>query len=114
MTEMWIRDLRGDKAVIDPADSDRWKLHGWSQTDEPGGNEQVFVWMINPETDRAAPIAWAAREYWMGRGFVPSPPDEPVNPTKDPVLTVAPAKPPAASAPVKSTSAAKSAAKNQE
>lgn len=89
---MWIKNLAGEKAQIDDADREYWVgLHGWSETDEPDDNFRGPVWMIDPESGRAAPIAWDAREYWLGRGRVPSPPDKPVNPTKDPVLTAVPA-----------------------
>jgi hypothetical protein len=34
-------------------------------------------------------IPWGARDYWQGIGFQPSPPAEPINPTRDPALTAA-------------------------
>lgn len=111
---MWIESLAGEKAQIDDADREYWVgLHGWSETGEPGDNDQVFVWMANPETGHAAPIAWAARDYWMGRDWAPSPPDKPVNPTKDPVLTEVSPEPAPAKPAAKKTSAAP-AAPNKE
>lgn len=111
----WVGNLAGDKALITGADErDHWSLHGWTPTDEPGDDFRGNVWLRDPESGAAAPIAWGAREYWLGRGRVPSPPDEPVNPTKDPALT-APEKPPVASAPVdKPTTPAPAAAKTKE
>lgn len=112
----WVANLAGDKALVTGADErDRWSLHGWSDADEPGDDFRGNVWLRDPESGNAAPIAWAAREYWLGRGRVPSPPDEPVNPTRDPALTAEPVKPPAAPAPVdKPTPSAPAAAKNKE
>lgn len=107
---MWIKNLAGEKAQIDDADREYWVgLHGWSETDEPDDNFRGPVWMTDPESGRAAPIAWDAREYWLGRGRVPSPPDMPVNPTKDPVLTAVAPEPAPAKPAAKKTSAAPAA-----
>jgi len=114
MADIWVSNLAGEKALIAETDRDYWRMHGWSDTDEPGEDFRGFVWMTNPETGHPAPIAWPARDYWMGRGFVPSAPDEPVNPTKDPVLT-APEQPPATPVPVdKPKTTAPAVAKNKE
>lgn len=112
--QYWIGNLAGEKALVTgDGERDRWtRLHGWSETTEPADGEQVFVWMTNPETGHPAAISWQAREYWLARGFVVSPPEEPVNPTRDPAVTATPEERPAASAPVKS--AARSAAKEKE
>lgn len=83
---IWIRNLTGEKAVIPAADRDRWKLHGWTEADEPVDGD--FVWMEHPDDGIAkpGPIPWAARDYWLGVGWAPSAPPEPVNPALDPVL----------------------------
>lgn len=111
----WVANLADERALITGADErDRWSLHGWSETTEPDDNFRGSVWMTDPESGRSAPIAWAAREYWLGRGRVPSPPDEPVNPTKDPALTAVPDEPSAAPKPVDKSPSAPAAAKSKE
>jgi hypothetical protein len=85
MADNWVKNLAGEKALIDVADSDRWSLHGWSEATEPGDRD--FVWMASPEVGRPGLLPWGARDYWQGIGFRPSPPPEPVNPTRDPALT---------------------------
>lgn len=111
VADIWIRDLSGTKALV--ADADEWTPRGWSVTTEPVDGD--FVWMSHPDIAVPGnPIAWGARDYWMGRDWAPSAPPPPVDPTRDPALVDVPAKPPAASAPVKSTSAAPSAAKTKE
>ena len=114
MADIWVTNLAGEKALIADTDRDYWRMHGWSDTGEPGDDERVFVWMTNAETGHPAPIAWAARDYWMGRGFTPSPPETPVNPTKDPTLTAS-EQPPATPVPVdKPMKPAPAAPKNKE
>lgn len=113
--QFWVANLAGEKALITGVDErDRWSLHGWSETTEPDDSFRGPVWLTDPESGRAAPIAWDAREYWLGRGRVPSPPDEPVNPTRDPALTDVPEEPPVASAPVDKSPPAPAAAKSKE
>lgn len=83
---MWITDLAGNKALIDDDSAQEWtRLHGWSETDEPAGGQQV--WMSHPDVASPGLIPWGARAYWQGIGWSPSPPPPPYNPTKDPALT---------------------------
>lgn len=83
---IWIRNLTGEKAVIPAGDRDRWKLHGWTEADEPVDGD--FVWMEHPDGGIAKPglIPWSARDYWLGIDWAPSAPPEPVNPALDPTL----------------------------
>lgn len=115
-TTYWVQNPAGERALVTGADErDRWAFHGWSPADEPGADFRGFVWMTHPDVGNPAPIAWEARAYWMGIGFQPSPPAEPVNPTKDPALVDVPTDPPAPPAPVeKSTTSAPAAPKNKE
>lgn len=87
MAETWVKNLAGEKALVDDADRDRWKLHGWTEADEPTDRE--FVWMEHADDGVTQPglVPWGARDYWQGIGWEPSAPPEPVNPTRDPVLT---------------------------
>ena len=84
---LWMRDLTGNKAFIPAADRDRWTAHGWAETVPPAHGE--FVWMAKDDLIHPGLIPWGARDYWQGIGFRPSPPPEPVNPTRDPALTSA-------------------------
>ena len=61
MTEFWIRDLAGNKAVIDPVDRDRWTVQGWQPALAPADGE--FVWMEHRDDGVTQPglIPWAAR-----------------------------------------------------
>ena len=102
----WMRDIYGNRALV--TDRDRWIPRGWADADEPTDRE--FVWMEKEDLEQPALIPWGARDYWQGIGFVSSTPPEPVNPTKDPVLTDVHEEP---AAPAKK-SAAKPAPKNEE
>lgn len=82
---MWITDLAGNKALVDDGDAEAWtRLHGWAETDEPTGNQQV--WMSHPDTASPGLIPWGARDYWQGIGWEPSAPPDPHNPTRDPSM----------------------------
>lgn len=111
---VWVRDLPGNKALVPAADRDRWTVHGWQQTEPPVHGE--FVWMAKDDLHPGL-IPWGARDYWQGIGFNPSPPPEPVSPTKDPTLTAAtdkPTGPRSGDTAKKSTPGTKSAPKNEE
>lgn len=83
---MWITDHAGNKALIDDGDEQMWtRLHGWSETAEPAGNQQV--WMSHPDVSAPGLVSWGARAYWEGIGWAPSAPPPAYNPTKDPTLT---------------------------
>jgi hypothetical protein len=113
VSEHWVRDLGGNKALVADADLDHWRMHGWTEAGEPTDRESV--WWHKDDVDQPGLIAWGARAYWQGIGWMPGAPPAPVNPTRDPVLTDVPEKPPAGQAPAdKITSAAKPAAKNKE
>lgn len=86
---LWVCDVAGNKACVSAADRDRWTVHGWSETVPPVDGE--FVWMAKDDVTHPGLIPWAARDYWQGIGFEPAAPPEPVNPTRDPALTAAPA-----------------------
>lgn len=87
MTDFWIRNTAGQKAVIDPADRDRWTVQGWSPALAPADGE--FVWMEHPDEGVTQPglIPWAARAYFLAIGWKPCAPPEPVDLTRDPALT---------------------------
>lgn len=103
-TTYWMRDQLGRRAIVTSADErDTWIPRGWVVADEPVDGE--FVFMRHPDIADTALIPWAAREYWQGRGFEPSAPPEPQDPTRDSVLVDATEPEPAAPA-VKSTPAA--------
>ena len=89
----WMQDHAGNKALITGAEErDRWIPHGWTDTDEPGDRD--FVWLRHPDLGEPTnPIVWAARDYWQGRDWVPGAPPEPVNPALDPALTAPREKP---------------------
>jgi hypothetical protein len=87
MTDFWIRNTAGQKAVIAAADRDRWTVQGWSPALAPADGE--MVWMEHPDDGVTQPglIPWAARDYFLGIGWKPCAPPAPVDLTRDPVLT---------------------------
>lgn len=86
MDGIWLKNLAGAKALVaDVAERDRWAPHGWAVTTAPA--ETDMVWTRNPDVQDPGLIPWSAREYWLGRGWEPAAPPEPVDPTRDPVLS---------------------------
>lgn len=81
-TTYWIADTDGTKALVDgTGERDRWvKVHGWTEADEPTGQEFVWVHNDNPELG-AARLNWQAATdpAWAARGWAPGAPAEPVN-----------------------------------
>jgi hypothetical protein len=79
----WISDpTDGTKALVEGADQrDQWiQVHGWSEADEPTGQE--FVWVANENPDLGpARLNWQAAQdpAWAARGWAPGAPAEPVN-----------------------------------
>lgn len=104
----WIADPNtGAKALVEGAEErNLWTLqHGWSESDEPAAEDQV--WVHNSETDGRSTLPFGAvgeGSYWRGVGFSPSAPPEPVDLTKDPARRDQP----------KSATKATSAAKTDE
>lgn len=92
MADLWIRDIAGNKALIDDADRDTWTVRGWSPALAPVDGE--FVWMAHPDVEKPALQPWASRHYFQAVDWAPAPPEEPVDPTRDPVLTGADQTPP--------------------
>lgn len=78
----WIADTDGTKALVEGAEErDRWvHVHGWAETDEPTGQEFVWVHNENPEL-LPARMNWQAAQdpAWAARGWAPGAPVEPVN-----------------------------------
>lgn len=92
MADLWIRDIAGNKALIDDADRDRWTVQGWAPALAPVDGE--FVWMHKDDVELPARQPWASRHYFQAIGWQPGPPQTPVDPTRDPVLTGADQTPP--------------------
>lgn len=82
MTEKtyWLVDAAGRKCLVTGAvERDRWLPLGWSDADEPVGDE--FVWVHHAEVaepGRLPVSAW--REVWQAKGWQAGPPPEPVDP----------------------------------
>lgn len=85
MTDIWIRDLHANAALIDAADKDQWTVRAWKPALPPVDGE--FVWMHHPDIEVPALQPWASREYFQAVGWKPGPPEKPVDVTRDPVVT---------------------------
>jgi hypothetical protein len=90
----WIRDAEGVSALVEGAEQrDMWtKVRGWSEADEPGPNDQVWVANEHPDI-LPGRLPFAAIELHAGLGWSAGPPPELEGTTKDPALVgqVAPA-----------------------
>lgn len=82
---VWMRDQGGAFAYVPAAEVDTWKPRGLQESAEPSSNTD-FVWMRHGEVTGTPKIPWGARDYWLAKGFAPSPPEEPRDLTKDPAL----------------------------
>jgi hypothetical protein len=81
----WLTDTSGAKALVEGADErDRWRPHGWAETDAPVAGD--LVWLQHDVHGGRQLFAAAAAEQWAGLGWRPSAPPEPVDLTKDPQL----------------------------
>lgn len=110
---VWMRDPDGVYAHVPKDGVDTWTPRGVQKADEPI-REDDFVWMHHDEIDGTAKLPWGAREYWQGRGWAFSTPQEPQDLTKDPRLVdVEPAKPPAKKTAEKTPAAKKTAASSE-
>lgn len=93
----WIADVEGVKAVVVGAEArDVWtKVHGWSETTEPVGQE--FQWVRHTAHGGKGVMNHAAAVLHEGLGWVPSGPDgyeEPAaEPTPEPKVSPKPDKP---------------------
>lgn len=87
----WISDPAGVFAVVEGAAArDEWtKVHGWSETREPGAGD--FVWMEHADHGGRAKFPVEAAEQWAGLGWVLAAPAAAPDLTKDPVLVDLPA-----------------------
>lgn len=76
----WVRDAAGDYALLTGTDQrDRWLPHGWTEVDEPTGQE--FVWARHEGIQEPARFpANALREVWADRGWKAAEPPSPISP----------------------------------
>jgi hypothetical protein len=68
----WISDSEGVFAQVEGADErDQWtRVRGWSEADEPGPTDQV--WVANEHPDIApGRLPYGAVEHWAGLGLRP-------------------------------------------
>lgn len=106
MTDYWIADAEGTRAVVtSAAERDRWLRHDdWTESTAPGRLD--FVWMRHEDPSLGAVrMSWEAAQLdaWAGRGWTPGLPPEPVTENPAPADKVAePVKP----APVKAPATA--------
>lgn len=88
----WIQDVDGVKACVDGADTrDLWtRVHGWTETDEPTG--QQFQWVRNANHGGRGVLNHAAVLLHEGLGWFPSdpppPPGYPETPVEEDILAV--------------------------
>ncbi|MEU4782843.1 hypothetical protein [Micromonospora sp. NPDC023633] len=110
-TKYWMTDGYGSKALIEGADErDRWKPLGWSECDEPAGEDRV--WLRHEEHGGRQRFPAAAVELWAAKGWHPSDPPVPESPfNADQPADVVPA---ATSTPTTDTSGPNTAAKSKE
>lgn len=81
----WMTDEFGAKALVTGVDErNRLRPHGWRETTEPTG--QDLVWLRHDVTEGQQLFSHAAAGQWAELGWHPSPPPEPVDLTKDPML----------------------------
>lgn len=86
--QYWLS--RGDEPVAlveGVAERDQWvRVHGWTETSEPGDDQQVHV--VNEETGGRGQLPYGpVRDgLWAGLGWRLAAPPEPVDLTKDPAL----------------------------
>ncbi|WP_435233367.1 hypothetical protein [Micromonospora aurantiaca (nom. illeg.)] len=79
----WLSDGFGAKALVEGAEQkDRWVPLGWSESDEPAGDDRV--WLRHEEHGGRALFPAAAMELWQQKGWQPSDPPEPVSPFNAP------------------------------
>lgn len=81
---VWMSDLYGVKAHVDPAAVDEWRPRGWAMSTAPAGIE--MAWCHHEETGGRAKFPAAVLDAWAALGWAPSEPPEPVDLTKDPKL----------------------------
>lgn len=82
----WMTDGYGAKALIEGADQrDRWKPLGWAETDEPAGDDRV--WLRHEEHGGRALFPAEVVELWQQKGWQPSDPPAPESPFNAPQPT---------------------------
>lgn len=82
----WLTDGYGSKALVEGAEErDRWKPAGWSETDEPSGED--MVWLAHAEHGGRQRFAAAAVASWQALGWQPCAPPEPVDLLRDRALS---------------------------
>ena len=88
----WMRTPDGASAFITGDDErDRWIPHGLIETAPPQPGPGVFVWCEHEVHGGRAKFPADVVEEWAAKGWHPSPPEEPVDLTRDPVLSDVPA-----------------------
>lgn len=74
----WLTDGYGSKALVEGADQrDRWKPLGWSEADDPAGDDRV--WMRHTDHNGHAQFPASVVGTWRALGWEPSAPPEPVD-----------------------------------
>jgi hypothetical protein len=81
----WIADVNGRHALVVGAEQrDRWvRIHGWRPAAEPVGDD-VQVCIFRAEGGLHGQVPFGALDGWAEGGWVPGPPAEPVDLTRDP------------------------------
>lgn len=86
MTWHWIKDSAGVHALVDDGQHEQWtRVRGWSDADEPGPTDRVYVTHDGAGTGGPLPFE-ALAEGFAALGWKPGPPPEPVDITKDPTI----------------------------
>ena len=82
----WIVSPMGEYALVEgTAERDRWtRVLDWRVADEPPATAQVHI--VHPDGLRGRIPYEAVKGQWSGLGWTAGPPPEPVDITKDPRL----------------------------
>jgi hypothetical protein len=81
----WIATANGYYAyVYGDEERDRWTPLGWRVAGEPGPTD--FVYLRKDGIEQPAPFAYGAIPTWQELGWGFSPPPEPVDVYRDPVV----------------------------
>lgn len=113
----WMTDGRDTWAYVPADEVDDWTIRGWQSADPKRCKASDFVWMQHTNGDQSGhggrqKFPAAAVPVWSEMGWDPSPPETPVDLTRDPRLVDVPEEPDLpAPPPATKKSAATSAAK---
>ena len=94
-TVYWLADPEGTRAPVERADvrDHLVRVSGWTEADEPGRHDFVWLWHADPALG-CTRMTWEAAQLdaWAGRGWTPGAPDVPGAPAAEtePIKTTKP------------------------